>query len=261
MNIFLSHAHEQAALADGLAIALRQEGHRVFLDTDALEAAEGFHAAIRTEIQDCDLFVFLVSSASLEPGGYALTEMGVARERWPNPTGHVLPVVVGELSFELIPPYLKAVTVLRSKGDPVAETLSRVAAIERRRRRRQLGIAAAAGVLLIAAFIGFRVIPRNGASSEPCLLDAEVTRTPEAGPRITTLDAGRPDSLSAFVVVDDLASLDLGRLTGPDQAWIIEASAADGRLVARFELSGCPSEPRELHDDATDLRLRLAPRR
>jgi len=261
MNIFLSHAHEQAALADGLAIALRQEGHRVFLDTDALKAAEGFHAAIRKEIQDCDLFVFLVSSASLEPGGYALTEMGVARERWPNPTGHVLPIVLGEVSFELIPPYLKAVTVLQSKGDPVAETLSRVAALEQRRRGRKLALAAVAGVLAIGAFIAFREIPRNGVAGEPCLLDAEVIQAPGAGPRITTLDAGPPDRLSAFVVVDELASMDLARLTGPTQRWIIEASAADGRLVARFELTSCPSEPRELHDDATDLRLRLAPRR
>jgi hypothetical protein len=260
MNIFLSHAHEQAELADMLAIALRQEGHRVFLDTDALEVGEGFHAAIRREIQACDLFVFLVSSASLEAGGYALTEMGVARERWPNPAGHVLPVVLGELSFERIPPYLKAVTVLQSKGDPVAETLSRVAALARRRRGRQLGIAAAAGVLLIGAFIALRVIPRNGSGGETCLLAAEVIQAPGAGPRITTLDAGPPDALSAFVVVEDLASLDVGGLNGRERRWIIDASAADGRLVARFELSGCPREPRELHDDATDLRLRLAPR-
>jgi len=260
MKIFLSHAHEQAAVADALAIALRQEGHEVFLDTDALKAADGFHAAIRREIQACELFVFLVSPDSLQAGGYALTEMAVARERWPDPSGRVLPVLVAAVDFDRIPPYLKAVSVLQPKGDPVAETLARVAALSRRggARRWGLGAAVAATALAVGLAAWWAKRPDEVGSAAACLLDAELVAP--AGERITTLDAGPPEGLRAFVVVAGVASLDLA-LTAPGQAWIIDASAASGERVARFELSGCPSEPRELQDDASGLRLRLAPRR
>jgi hypothetical protein len=261
MKIFLSHAHEQAKLADGLAIALRQEGHAVFLDTDALKAAEGFHEAIRREIQASDLFVFLVSENSLEAGSYALTEMATARERWRNPTGHVLPVVVGTVDFDRIPPYLKAVTVLQPKGDPVAETLARVAALQRSRSGRRLAIAAGIAAVLAAVGLGVWQSRRDSQDAAACLLRAQVTQAASGGAPVTTLDAGPVGALKAFVVIAGVASLDIERLTGPQSRWIIDASGPTGDVLAHFELAGCPSAPREFQDDATGVRLRLAPRR
>lgn len=261
MKLFLSHAHEQAAVADALAIALRQEGHEVFLDTDALKAADGFHAAIRREIQACDLFVFLVSPDALGSGGYALTEMDVARERWPDPTGRVLPVLVEAVDFDRIPPYLKAVSVLQPRGDVVAETLARVAALARRDRLRRWRLGAIATTVALAAAAAAWWLARDGTiqPADACLLDAELVEPDRA--RITTLDAGAPGQLRAFVVVDGVASLDLPPLTGTGTRWIIEAGAAAGDVVGRFELAACPVDIQELRDDATGLRLRLAPRR
>lgn len=261
MKIFLSHAHEQAGIADALAIALRQEGHEVFLDRDALKAADGYHAAIRREIESCELFVFLVSPQSLAAGGYALTEMNVARERWHDPSGRVLPVLVEAVDFESIPPYLKAVSVLQPKGDAVAETLLRVAALARRgqARRWRLGAAAAMAAILVAAAAWWLAQRDAIPDAQACLLDAELADA--AGMRITTLDAGPPGALRAFVVVAGVASLDLPPLTGRGSRWIIEAGSASGELLGRFELAACPTGVEELRDDERGLRLRLAPRR
>lgn len=258
MKIFLSHAHEQAPIADALAIALRQEGHTAFLDSDVLKAAEGYHEAIRNEIRASDLFVYLLSPQSLEPGSYALTELGVARERWPDPSSRVLPVVVSPVSFDLIPPYLKAVTVLQPKGDPVAETVARVAAIQRgTNRRRLIAAGGAAGIAAIAGGMAWRF----SRSTVRCLIDAAVLERTDTVRRVTTLEAGMAGAIRTFVVTDGLASIDIDSLTGSHARWIIEASAANGEIVARFEVDGCPSAPLELSSNETGLRLRLSPRR
>lgn len=266
MKLFISHAHEQAATADALTIALRQEGHDVFLDRDALKAAEGYHAAIRNAIRDAELFVFLVSPHSLEAGSYALTELEVARERWHDPSGHVLPVLVAPTPFDEIPAYLKAVTVLQPQGDPVAETVARVAALQagadRRRRRRWLGAGGGALVVLVALVLAWQA--RKPAPTTVCLLDVQVIEPAADAPfgRITTLDIkGAGGSSKAFIVTGGVANIDVGPLTRPDAGWIIATGTADGQPGVNFALTGCPLETLELKHDEPKVLLRISPRR
>ena len=153
MRIFVSYAREQHEVADRIALGLRNEGHTVFFDHDALSPGEDFDAKIREELAESQLFVFLISPDSVAPGGYTLTELGLARQRWPSPRGRVLPVMVVDTPFDDIDPYLRAVTVLQPAGDVVAEVLARVDAIARRRRLR---VAVAAGSVL--AVLGLAVV-------------------------------------------------------------------------------------------------------
>ena len=47
MQLFISYASEERPIADALAVRLRTEGHRVFLDQDDLPEGEGYDARIR----------------------------------------------------------------------------------------------------------------------------------------------------------------------------------------------------------------------
>src|SRR2546428_123627 len=162
MRVFLSYASSQGPLAEQLVIGLRQEHYGVFFDRSSLYEGEGYNAPIREEIIKADLFVFLVTNDALEPGRYTLTELRFAEERWPNPDGRVLPVIAGDsIDPKQLPAYLRAVDVLVTKGDPVAETLAEVGVLAdrlRRRRRRRLArsamqIAAAIMALGVVAWV------------------------------------------------------------------------------------------------------------
>jgi len=84
MKILLSYAHEDFALAEKIAQAPRAAGHRVFFDKHNMVGSEDFNARIRDEINSSERFVFLLSRAALDPGGFTLTELRFARERWPG---------------------------------------------------------------------------------------------------------------------------------------------------------------------------------
>lgn len=274
MKIFVSHAHEQATIADALTLALRQDGHEVFFDRDALKAGEGFHATIRASIQQIDLLIFLVSPQSLESGSYARTELEIARERWPNPSGHVLPVLAEATPFATIPSYLTAVTVLAPQGDPVAETAARVASLTAReadriaielaaRRQRVATITVALGLVTGGCWWALRPAPPSLPVAK-CRLDVQVL-VPVAGSAgdagIANIDVLTSDGMRrGFVVVAGVASVEAGPLTDPDERWIIEASPADGSTPVRFNLVGCPSAPLELQHNDPRVVLQLAQR-
>src|SRR4030095_16460715 len=105
-------ASEQKDVARSIEIALRGEGHTVFLDRSALEAGETYNDQIREAIAASDLFVFLITPEALAAGRYTLTELELAERRWPSPSGHLLPVTVRSTPIAAIPPYLKGVTIL-----------------------------------------------------------------------------------------------------------------------------------------------------
>jgi hypothetical protein len=132
MKLFITYASEDGATADALAVRLRTEGHTVFLDRDNLPEAEGYDAQIRSAIASCDVYLFLISPRSVQPGRYTLTELKFARERFPNPQGRVLPVMVEPTPFKDIPAFLSAVTVLQPQGNLVAETLAEVGVMQTR---------------------------------------------------------------------------------------------------------------------------------
>lgn len=126
MKIFVSYASEDRKVAEEISLALAGAGHDVFFDRDSLPASSEYHERIRAAIAASDVLVFLVSAASLEERGYTLSELKFAREKWPHPGGHLLPILTGEVDWARIPSYLKAVTVLRPEGNVAAETLGAV---------------------------------------------------------------------------------------------------------------------------------------
>jgi hypothetical protein len=159
MHLFLSYAGEHRATADALALRLRQGGHDVFYDRDDLPPGQSFDDRIREALKDCDGLVYLVSPESVAPGAYTLTELEFARERWPNPSGRVLPVMVVPTPYGAIPEYLKAVTVLEPKGNVVAETAAAASRLGGARRLpRWTLVTAALGLTLAAAYGGWRFV-------------------------------------------------------------------------------------------------------
>jgi hypothetical protein len=126
MNIFLSYASEDRSTAEAIAFSLRDRGHEVFLDRDGLRAGEGFDKSIEQAVNKSNIFIFLISPESVAEGRYTLTELTFARQKWPSPSGHVLPVRVRTTSRDQIPSYLKAVTILEPDGNVAAETSAKV---------------------------------------------------------------------------------------------------------------------------------------
>lgn len=131
MKLFISYASEQYDFADRLAIALTNEGHDVFFDADDLRAGENYNERLRTAVDDCDRFIYLVSPESIEAGSYARSELQMAKSRFKIAVGRIVPVMAVPTDYSKIPNYAKSVTVLEPEGDPVVAVLNRVAEIEK----------------------------------------------------------------------------------------------------------------------------------
>jgi len=151
MNIFISYASEQRVAAEEVALALREEGREVFFDRTQLPEGEAYDARIRDAIEACDRFVFLLSPEAVAAGRYTLTELEFAQRRWPSPAGYVLPVMLHSTPADAIPPYLRAVVILRPRGNVAAEVAAAIARASRPWWARALRRYAAA---LVAIVIG-----------------------------------------------------------------------------------------------------------
>ena len=123
MKIFLSYAAEDRAVAEQIALALRGRDHQVFFDRDSLTVSAEFHQRIQQAIDEGEFLIFLISGDSVQRGSYALTELKAARQKWPHPKDHVLPVVVRAVNWEAVPAYLREVTILEPEGNTAAEVL------------------------------------------------------------------------------------------------------------------------------------------
>ena len=126
MKLFLSYASEYQIVADEVALALTGAGHEVIFDRSWLKPGDDFNAKIRAAFAQIEGLIFLIAPESLRHGAYTLTELGFARERWPHPASHVLPVMVAPTALETVPPYLRAVTLLEPKGNVAAEVADAV---------------------------------------------------------------------------------------------------------------------------------------
>ena len=126
MIIFLSYASEQRDVAEQTKLALAAAGHEVFFDRHSLPVGDEYHLLIRKAVVDSEAFVFLISPRSVAQGCYALTELKYAREKWPDPRGKVLPVMVEKTEYLHIPPYLKAISVLEPEGNAPAEIAAEI---------------------------------------------------------------------------------------------------------------------------------------
>lgn len=147
MRIFISFASEQKDAAEPILLALRNRGHKVFFSHDDLPRGSSFDSRIQRAIAESDLLIFLVSPQSVTKGRYTLTELAFARDRWPGPSGRVLPVVVAPTQMEEIPHYLKAVSLLMPEGNLAAETAAAVDKLQGRASTRPMLLFAGFGLV------------------------------------------------------------------------------------------------------------------
>jgi len=156
MKIFLSYSSQNRAAVEPVNFALLAQGHDVLFDRDDLLAGTEYDEKIIEAVESADLFVFMLSPATIRPGGYALTELSLAQKKWPNPSGRVLPVIVAYVAFDQIPPYLKSVTVLEAAGNLAAAVVDAVRRLEAARQRpRRVAVAASAAVVALAIAASF----------------------------------------------------------------------------------------------------------
>lgn len=121
MRIFISVASPDQERAREIAMALRGDGHTVFLDSHDLPAGDSYHERIRRAIESADMMVYLVSPASVTTGRYTLSELRFAEKKWGHPKGRVLPVMVQQTPMHQVPAFLKGVSILMPEGDLSAE--------------------------------------------------------------------------------------------------------------------------------------------
>jgi tetratricopeptide (TPR) repeat protein len=158
-SIFLCHASEDKAIVEPIQLALASAGYEVFYDEQSLPPGGDYQARIRAAVNNCHLFVFIASSASIVAGKFTLTELKFARERWPSPIDRVLPVAIDGLKPPDLPNYLQAATVLTVSGSVAAEVRDAVESMLRELRRKRsrrwaaaLAIGSVALTLSIAAY-------------------------------------------------------------------------------------------------------------
>lgn len=235
MNIFLSYASPSRPLAEELCHRLQAGGHEVFFDREDLPAGQSFDDHIRSAIEVCELFIFLVTPDAVTPGRYTLTELKLASRRWPTPGLHVLPVLAEPTPFDKVPAYLRALNLLQPEGNLSAEVLIEV-------QDRRSALQAAANV------------PANSPVNAPALPTGPTGADP-AAPRYRTLTLRFEHSgdslrlclpgLAPEALVLDLPALeqrlwagatDLGdsaRRASPQAAWLpgAEAVRAVGQVL------------------------------
>jgi nucleoid-associated protein YgaU len=131
VKIFLSYPSARKDAAASICYELQAEGHDVFFDKEDLRPAQTYHDRIRTAMEESDLLIFLITPESVSKGKYTRTELKLASRKWPNPTGHVLPVMLEPTPFDDLPPYLRAVTILSSDGNLAGEIVMEVADLSR----------------------------------------------------------------------------------------------------------------------------------
>jgi hypothetical protein len=242
MKIFVSYASEYRKDADAISLALRQEGHSVFFDRDALPAGDAYHARIRSALESSGLFLFLVAPESVESSSYAMTELGVARNRWPNPSGHVLPVVIKATPIQDIPEYLKAVTFVEPKGNLVADVVARVYQLARMTRRRWLVRTIGAAVVLAVAVGVAWMIFNSCVLTTPCYLSVTVVDRSAGGAVAAgmSLDVSYGATTQAFIVPEGgAAAVQVGPMAEPDAPWTITVRSGDGSPLGAQEMRGC----------------------
>jgi hypothetical protein len=123
MKLFLSYATKNATVAEEIYYALVGAGHDVFFDKSSLQPGDNYTRLLHDAIEAADGFIFLISPESVQAGSYTLTELKYAGQKWAHPEQRVLPVMVQPTSFEAIPAYLKAVTILQPAGSIAAEVV------------------------------------------------------------------------------------------------------------------------------------------
>ena len=131
MKIFISYAKQQRQIAEDINAVLSARGHDVFFDRDNLAPGLEYQTTIRGAVEDCKVFVFLISPESVTDRRYTLTELGYRKRKVAKTSGTLLPVVVKPTLLARIPAYLRTVTLQFPQGNlsaDVADAIDRLAA-------------------------------------------------------------------------------------------------------------------------------------
>ncbi len=227
MRIFLSYASQDRVIAEAINRALLDQGHDVFFDRDDLPPGEEFHIRIRRAIEQADLFVFLVSEESIDPGSYTLNELEIAEKKLRQPSGRLLPVLLRPIALDRLPAFAKAVTLLESPGNIPAAVADAVHRIDLTRRRALLtksgvGVAAA---LIIAGGVWWYLATR----------EAPAELTGKDGAALVLVPAGN------FIMGDDEESP--RREVFVDAFYIDRFEITTGRYAKFLEATGSARPP------------------
>jgi hypothetical protein len=258
VRIFISYASAYQDTAESIAIRLRQDGHEVFFDRHSLRAAEEFDAGIRREVENADLFLFLVAPEAVRAGAYTLTELGFAQRRWPKPSGRILPVMLKPTPIDTIPPYARAVTILQARGNLVAEVAARVAEMIGARRRRRLPYLVAATVLVLLVVLGYPALQRYLAQDDnagTCYLWLQFGTGPWEA--LTVRISGGGISRDFATGWNGRADIHVTAEQLPQ--WELVVIDQDGRTLGKLAQSGCP-QAISAHALTNTLQLELGPR-
>ena len=83
--------------------------------------------------------MFFISPLSLQADRYTLSELKILQDKWPTPRGRVLPTLLTPMDLNTVPPYLRAVSICKPKGNIAADVsyeVSRMCDALRDTRRR-----------------------------------------------------------------------------------------------------------------------------
>ena len=171
MNVFLSYASEERALAERVCRVLETEGHDVFFDRDDLGGGDAFGERIRAAVARAHVLVYLISHAAITPRSYALTELSIATGLSKRRRPAILPVRTDDTPIEAMPAALRAYTILEPQGDSPAEIALAIDRLGQRLRKRRLVGAAAAALAVGAVGLVYltitSVVPRSPVQAPP----------------------------------------------------------------------------------------------
>lgn len=120
-SIFISYASEDLAIARQLYFALVNLDHNVFFDKENLRSGDEYNFKIIDGIRESDIAILLLSPEFFSENAYCKTELKIMQTNWPIPKGKVFPFITREVSFDILPDYIKSVTISEIHGNLVAE--------------------------------------------------------------------------------------------------------------------------------------------
>ena len=226
-------------IADSISARLEADKHKTFFDLTNLPAGDGYDRKIRDAISKADLFLFLISPQSVEERSYSLTELSLARARWPDASGRVLSVMIEPTPMDKIPAYATAGTFLQTPGNLEADILATVAKISAQRSRRRLKWIAGTSVAMAIAAVLVALIPSPHADTV-CYLTAELRRDDASTlPTGLMLDVRYAETTRSFLVSDTSAAIDVGPIKKGQPLWKLGLRAPDGSVLGESTLNGC----------------------
>jgi hypothetical protein len=183
MKVFLSYASEDRALAERVCRVLETEGHDVFFDREDLGGGDAFGERIRAAVERTDVFVYLISHASIAPKSYALTELSIAAGLRKRRRPAILPVRTDDTSIDAVPATLRAYTILEPQGDAPAEVAIAIDRLRRQQRRQYLIVGAGAALTVAVSgvgYVGVRWFTTPSPPQRAAAVDTDATATSRA---------------------------------------------------------------------------------